>query len=280
MGTHFPFAIARHPSPYLLTENFRLEVQLEHVEMGIVGSIFPHIVGWYYWSWKTALVASHCYRCWDTWWQTFPDFCGISGFRWTSEAPIAKAFGTRLRGTSEVILADSDITSTRVSRMKIIKIRGVIKEFGTMVISRLHATVFRQVLQHNFKQSEFASTSDSPDEVMVTAPLLSENDWHKNEILMAHKSADKKRLQRCCILLLTTFLIAFYIFSKALCTLHKCPLIGAKLLSNPGPWTCRFGLSVWGTQGWPWPWHLSKVFDRIHWLSLWWALSQQNFPTI
>lgn len=45
MGTHFPFAIARHPSPYLLTENFRLEVQLEHVEMGIVGSIFPHIVG-------------------------------------------------------------------------------------------------------------------------------------------------------------------------------------------------------------------------------------------
>ena len=43
---------------------------------------------------------------------------------------------------------------------------------------------------------------------MAAAPLLSENDWHKDELLMAHKSADEKRLQRCRILLLTTFLIA------------------------------------------------------------------------
>jgi len=80
-------------------------------------------------------------------------------------------------------------------------------------------------------RKEFA---DSPDEVMATAPLLSGNDWHKDEPLMAHKSADEKRLLRCCILLLTTFLIAFWTFSlvlTALCILHTYPLIGAKLLS-------------------------------------------------
>ena len=52
---------------------------------------------------------------WDTWWQILPDFFGIAGLGWTSKAPIAKAFGTRLRGISQVFIADSDITSTRVS---------------------------------------------------------------------------------------------------------------------------------------------------------------------
>ena len=119
--------------------------------------------------------------------------------------------------------------------MKIIKIRGVIKEFGTMDISRHHATVFRQVLEQPQAQMNlqicWKEFVDSLDEVMAAAPLLSENDWHKDELLMAHKSADEKRLQRCRILLLTTFLIAFWNISLALCTLHKYPLIGAKLLS-------------------------------------------------
>ena len=59
-----------------------------------------------------------------------PEFFGILGFAWTWEAPIAMGFGTSLRGTSEVVIADSDITSTRVSCMEIIKIRGIMKEFG------------------------------------------------------------------------------------------------------------------------------------------------------
>ena len=54
---------------------------------------------------------------------------GFSGFGWTSKAPIAKAFGPTWRGTSEVVIADSDIISTRVSCMEVIKIRRVFKEF-------------------------------------------------------------------------------------------------------------------------------------------------------
>ena len=40
----------------------------------------------------------------------FPDFFGIARFgKNTTKAPIVKAFGTTLRGTSEVVIPDSDI---------------------------------------------------------------------------------------------------------------------------------------------------------------------------
>ena len=71
-------------------------------------------------------------------------------------------------------------------------------------MSRLHATVVRQVPEQpeanelaNMLEQIFAG---SPDEVMATAPVLSENDWHKDELLMAikrlkaNKSADEKEL--------------------------------------------------------------------------------------
>ena len=71
-------------------------------------------------------------------------------------------------------------------------------------ISRLHATVVRQVPEQP-QANEFANMLEqifggSPDEVMATAPVLSENDLHKDELLMAikrlkaNKSADEKGL--------------------------------------------------------------------------------------
>ena len=71
-------------------------------------------------------------------------------------------------------------------------------------ISRLHATVVRQVPEQP-QANEFANMLEqifggSPDEVMATAPVFSENDWHKDELLMAikrlkaNKSADEKGL--------------------------------------------------------------------------------------
>ena len=69
-------------------------------------------------------------------------------------------------------------------------------------ISRLHATVVRQVPEQP-QANEFANMLEqifagSPDEVIATALVLSENDWHKDELLVAtkrlkaNKSADEK----------------------------------------------------------------------------------------
>ena len=71
-------------------------------------------------------------------------------------------------------------------------------------ISRLHATLVRQVPEQP-QANEFANMLEqvfagSPDEVMAAAPVLSENDWHKDQLLMAikrlkaNKSADEKGL--------------------------------------------------------------------------------------
>ena len=69
-------------------------------------------------------------------------------------------------------------------------------------ISRLHATLVRQVPEQPHA-NEFANMLEqifagSPDEVMAAAPVLSDNDWHKDELLMAikrlkaNKPADEK----------------------------------------------------------------------------------------
>ena len=58
-------------------------------------------------------------------------------------------------------------------------------------ISGLHATVVRQEPEQP-QANEFANMLEhifggSPDAVRATAPVLSENDWHKDELLMAIK---------------------------------------------------------------------------------------------
>ena len=67
--------------------------------------------------------------------------------------------------------------------------------------SRRHATVVRQVPEQ-LQANEFANMEQifagNPDEVMATVPVLSKNDWHEDELLMAikrlkaNKSADEK----------------------------------------------------------------------------------------
>ena len=83
------------------------------------------------------------------------------------------------------------------------KLKALLKNWEKWkAIPRLHATVARQVPEQP-QANEFANMLEqifggSPDEVMATAPLLLENNWHKDDLLMAikrfkaNKSADEK----------------------------------------------------------------------------------------
>ena len=72
------------------------------------------------------------------------------------------------------------------------KLEALLKNSGkSKAISGLHATVVRQEPEQP-QANEFANMLEhifggSPDAVRATAPVLSENDWHKDELLMAIK---------------------------------------------------------------------------------------------
>ena len=241
---------------------------------------------------------------WDTWWQMFPDFFGISGFRWTSKAPIAKAFGTRLRGTSDVIIADSDITSRRDSCMEIIKIGGVIEEFGKMERNfptscnsgpaSSGATSSKWICKYVGSWNKFLVAVPTkwwqlPPCFQRTIGIRMNCWWQSNDWRLTNLLMKKGLLQSCYILLLTISSTAFWDFSMAWCILRKCLLTGAKLFSiccqnmvvrrfllSIGPLQasafCTRRLLIWFWVVWSLSWKLPSPKNNMDFDpdSIWW----------